>query len=531
MINGYDLFQNRIHRVAVGLTLLSASMLRRRRLPLRRVIFEAVRWLSRVAPPAPVKAEPIIRVSNNIARLGEPKRAPKPRQLLSLPPFPNSGTEPLPGRKKSAGSCGKQRRVTAISWVKHYFADIEEEAIRWHFNKGLVNQYLVCGIKYVQYFCHLSLQICDSLSMQIKHDHVMESGVRIHLPVSVGETKITKRYSTIPTATLNPNADEIEYMKRLVIHKASFLFLFDSAIFVLNKPPKVPVNGNLPVHNSMDILAAAALSNGSDQGPKLVHRLDRESSGLLLMGRTKESFTRLHWLFTNVNLAKSSSEVFKDRLFLCKIWNNACEATMQRYWALVIGTPKEKEGVISAPLTKGTVVLNDGKGERVILAHPSGIDGSQEATTEYRVMGPTINGCSWIELCPLTSRKHQLRVHCAEALGTPIVGDYKYGWFVQQRWKQMPRQDFEPSSGEPYKLRRPEGLAVQKGSVLSKVPLLHLHCREMVIPNISKFLGSSGEWLDETNEWTASKPDLLRFVASMPSHMKISWNLMSSYLV
>lgn len=125
----------------------------------------------------------------------------------------------------------------------------------------------------------------------------------------------------------------------------------------------------------------------------------------------------------------------------------------------------------------------------------------------------------------------QLRVHCAEALGTPIVGDYKYGWFVHQRWKQMPRVDYETLSGKPYKLRRPEGLDVQKGSVLSKVPLLHLHCREMVIPNISKFLGSSGEWLDECNPWSTSKPDLLRIVAPMPSHMKISWNVMSSFLV
>lgn len=125
----------------------------------------------------------------------------------------------------------------------------------------------------------------------------------------------------------------------------------------------------------------------------------------------------------------------------------------------------------------------------------------------------------------------QLRVHCAEALGTPIVGDYKYGWFVHQRWKQMPRLDYAPLSGTPYKLRRPEGLEVQKGSALSKVPLLHLHCREMVIPNIAKFLSSTGEWHDEGNPWSRDKPDLLRFVAPMPSHMKISWNIMSSYLV
>lgn len=125
----------------------------------------------------------------------------------------------------------------------------------------------------------------------------------------------------------------------------------------------------------------------------------------------------------------------------------------------------------------------------------------------------------------------QLRVHCAEALGTPIVGDYKYGWFVHQRWKQNPQPDFEPFTGEPYKLRRPEGLEIQKGSVLSKVPLLHLHCREMVIPNIAKFLSSNGEWHENGAPWSKEKPNLLRFIAPMPAHMKISWNIMSSYLV
>lgn len=92
----------------------------------------------------------------------------------------------------------------------------------------------------------------------------------------------------------------------------------------------------------------------------------------------------------------------------------------------------------------------------------------------------------------------------------------------------MPRVDIEPKSGKPYKLRRPEGLDVQKGSVLSKVPLLHLHCRELVLPNIAKFL----QILNQKDAVKlSSKPDLLRFVATMPSHMKISWNLMSSYLV
>ncbi|XP_018815546.2 RNA pseudouridine synthase 3, mitochondrial isoform X2 [Juglans regia] len=340
----------------------------------------------------------------------------------------------------------------------------------------------------------------------------MEAGARVYIPVSVAETRISKRFDAIPSGTLYPNADEIQYLQRLVKYK-------DYAIIVLNKPPKLPVKGNLPVHNSMDALAAAALSYDYDEGPKLVHRLDREQSGLLLMGRTKESVDHLQWLFSDINKANSS----------CKAWNDACEATYQRYWALVIGSPREKEGLICAPLTK--VLLNDGKTERVILAHQSGLEACQEAITEYRVLGPVINGCSWIELRPLTSRKHQLRVHCAEALGTPIVGDYKYGWFVHKRWKQMPRADIEPTTGKSYKLRRPEGLDVQKGSVLSKVPLLHLHCRELVLPNIAKFLPVLNQKSENLHPALSPRPDLLRFVASMPSHMKISWNLMSSYLV
>ncbi|KAK8934112.1 hypothetical protein KSP39_PZI014661 [Platanthera zijinensis] len=484
-------------------------MLRSTRISTPAVAF--TRRLSRVAPPPATSAEPVIRVCNNLARLGPPKEGPKPRQLLSLPPFPPTGVDPLPGRKcsppNSLDGSLFPRRVTAITWVKHYFDEVAPDVIQSHFRDGMVHLEILDHQGPSEKACHQLLNL-----KMIKHNHAMKPGMKIHVSVSMVESRILKRYDTIPTATLNPNADEIEYLRRLVIYK-------DSAIIVLNKPPRVPVKGHLPVHNSMDVLAAAAFSNGSEEGPKLVHRLDKESSGLLLLGRKKESVAKLHWLFTDVIHAKTSSQV----------WNDACERTMQRYWALVIGCPKEKEGVISTPLSK--VLLNDGKTERVMLAHPSGIDGFQEAKTEYRVLGPTINGCSWLELRPLTGRKHQLRVHCAEALGTPIVGDYNYGWFVHKKWKQMPRSDYDPFSGAPYKLRRPEGLAVQKGSVLSKVPLLHLHFRELVIPNIAKFLGKSDEWFDEGNPWSSSRPDVLRFVAPMPSHMMISWNCMSSFLV
>ncbi|XP_071707196.1 RNA pseudouridine synthase 3, mitochondrial-like [Rutidosis leptorrhynchoides] len=456
----------------------------------RQRISFTVRQFSRVAPP-PKCDETVLRVSNNIAHLGCPKVGHKPRQLLSLPPFP---PHPLPGKNNNHSS-----HTTAISWMKYYFADVEGSVIQSHFNKGLVK-----------------MECCDSdegkqghtiFLKKIKHNEVMKTGSTICVPVSVAESKISKRFDTIPSASLCPNADEIQYLQRLVMYK-------DSAVLVLNKPPKVPLKGNTAVHNSMDALAAAALCYEYDEGPKLVHRLDRESSGIILMGRSKESISHLHWLFSDVNRTKSS---LKSRYDTCEAY--------QRYWALVIGTPKQKEGLICAPLTK--VLLNNGKVERVMLGYGCGLEASQEAVTEYRVLGPTISGCSWLELRPLTNHKHQIRVHCAEALGTPIVGDYKYGWFVHSRWKQQPRTDYEPTSGEPYKLRRPEGLDIQKGSVLSKVPLLHLHCRELVIPNVAKHLEVS----KTTNSKNKLKPDVLRFVASMPSHMKISWNLMSSYLV
>ncbi|XP_078437964.1 pseudouridine synthase family protein isoform X3 [Wolffia australiana] len=451
------------------------------------------RSFSRISPPPPTPAT-VLRVSkNNIAFLGPPKEGPKPRQLLSLPPFPPHDVNPLPGRKNSQPS-----RVTAITWTKHYFSDVPPPVIQTHFNQGLVSSTAMIPSSLVGIKVFFGGFV---RSFKVRHDEAMKPGMQLYLPVSVAETKISRRYDTIPTATLNPNADEIAYLRRLVTHK-------DSAIIVLNKPPKMPVKGRLPVHNAMDALMAAALSHGKEEGPKLVHRLDAESSGLLLLSRTKESAAWLHTLFFTVPNSGSCSEMWSRR------------STMQRYWALVIGRPAEREGVIRAPLSK--VLLNGGKTERVILAHPSGIDGWREATTEYRVMGPTIRGCSWLELRPLTRLKHQLRVHCAEALGTPIVGDFKYGWCAHRRWQQTAQPDYEPRSGQPYRLRRPHGLPVQKGSVLSNVPLLHLHCRELVLPDVAAAL--------RRPTGGAAAP-LLRFVAPLHPHMQLSWNVMSSFLV
>lgn len=95
------------------------------------------RHYSRIQPPRPVSVEPVISVSNNIARLDAPKEGPKPRQLLSLPPFPG---HPLPDKSSISGS--RQRDyVTAVNWIKYYFKGTWGSVIESHFREGLVSIY------------------------------------------------------------------------------------------------------------------------------------------------------------------------------------------------------------------------------------------------------------------------------------------------------------------------------------------------------------------------------------------------------
>ncbi|MED6144048.1 hypothetical protein PIB30_011841 [Stylosanthes scabra] len=210
----------------------------------------AVRHYSRFRPPKPVSVDSVIRVSNNVARLGSRKEGPKPRQLLSLPPFPG---HPLPGRNSNESFQGGQENdqyVTAVNWIKYYFKSIWGSVIESPF-RMVLNRY---GDQ--------KKEEPRKPLRKIRPNEVMKLGARIHIPVSIAEARISKRYDAIPSGTLYPNPDEIKYLERLVIYK-------DLAIIVLNKPPKLPVKGNLPVHNSMDALAAAALSYDYDEGPKL----------------------------------------------------------------------------------------------------------------------------------------------------------------------------------------------------------------------------------------------------------------------
>ena len=176
-----------------------------------------------------------------------------------------------------------------------------------------------------------------------------------------------------------------EFARSLVIHK-------DKAELVINKPPGLATQGGTKTSEHVDGLLDA-LCFELEARPKLVHRLDKDTSGALLLARTPRA-------------AAHFSKAFSSR------------TARKVYWALVVGVPDIHDGIIDLPLAKqpGT------GGEKMHVDEKEG----QPSRSRYRVVERAGNRCCWVELQPYTGRTHQLRVHMA-AIGHPIVGDGKYG--------------------------------------------------------------------------------------------------------
>lgn len=179
--------------------------------------------------------------------------------------------------------------------------------------------------------------------------------------------------------------EQIDYAQEMVIHK-------DASAIVINKPPGLATQGGTKMHEHVDGLLDA-LQYDLEVRPKLVHRLDKDTSGALVLART----TRAAAYF-----AKSFSGRTARKL----------------YWALVVGVPEVEDGFIDLPIAKqpGT------GGEKMHVDMEEGAP----SRTRYRVIEQAGARCCWVELQPHTGRTHQLRVHMA-AIGHPIVGDGKYG--------------------------------------------------------------------------------------------------------
>jgi len=164
----------------------------------------------------------------------------------------------------------------------------------------------------------------------------------------------------------------------------------DGSILVIDKPAGLAVHAGPSTAESLERYLPA-LSFGIRETPRLVHRLDRDTSGCLVLARHARGASKLGRLFSSAAVKKT-------------------------YWAIVEGTPPALEGIIDRPLRK--ITRKDGW-------RMAPDEAGQRALTRYRVLGKS-NDLAWLELAPETGRTHQLRVHCS-AGGFPVLGDPVYG--------------------------------------------------------------------------------------------------------
>jgi 23S rRNA pseudouridine955/2504/2580 synthase len=186
------------------------------------------------------------------------------------------------------------------------------------------------------------------------------------------------------TITVMSEADRV-MMQQAVLYK-------DDDVIVINKPPGLAVQGGSGINKSVDNLLDA-LRYDSKERPKLVHRLDRDTSGALVLARS----------------AKVAAKLMKEF---------SGKTAQKTYWALIKGVPDLLQGKIDLPLAKQEV----GDHEKVAIDEDDG----KRAVTLYEVVERLSKTLAWVELTPITGRTHQLRVHMA-AIGHPIIGDGKYG--------------------------------------------------------------------------------------------------------
>ena len=182
----------------------------------------------------------------------------------------------------------------------------------------------------------------------------------------------------------------------------------DDHIIALNKPPGLATQGGSKTIRHVDQLSEA-LRFGVEDRPRLVHRLDKDTSGVLLLARTRMA-------------ARGLTDAMRHK------------ATRKIYWAAIAGVPQPRRGIVKFGLVKAPGHGGRGQGEKMLCVHPRDVaetDGAKRAETRFATISALGGRVTWVALEPVTGRTHQLRAHMAE-LGHPIIGDGKYGGSGQE---------------------------------------------------------------------------------------------------
>ncbi len=186
-----------------------------------------------------------------------------------------------------------------------------------------------------------------------------------------------------------PSRQAEKFLRDLILYE-------DDAIIALNKPFGLAVQGGAKTERHLDGMLDALAKHG--ERPRLVHRLDRDTGGLLILARTRAAATVLGHAFQRRGVDKT-------------------------YWALVAGAPRPRFGAIDLPVAKRMTRTGAGNQERMVPAEEGD---AKKAITDFQVVDEAGEGVAFLALRPRTGRTHQLRVHCL-AIGAPIIGDGKYG--------------------------------------------------------------------------------------------------------